>query len=203
VSLKSDSEDTDVSAIKQVMRQELSITWSREKAPDWDAFADTFLPGASLFPAARPVKTQTLDQFIERMKRLRDEGKLESFEVTPLGCDVRVFGNVAVAFAACEMLKTDRSLTGRLTLQSWSARTAAGASLLRLGTLKAAHTSYPVISPVKFAEVSKDRFLTGLFLANFSAATTAVCHQADATMVSPSDRCGSKVRVAARTGFGQ
>ena len=105
MSLKSDSEDTDVSAIKQVMSQELSITWSCEKAPDWDAFADTFLPGASLFPAARPVKTQTLDQFIERMKRLRDEGKLESFEVTPLGCDVRVFGNVAVAFAACEMLE--------------------------------------------------------------------------------------------------
>jgi hypothetical protein len=105
VDLKSDSEDTDVSAIKRVMSQELSITWNCEKAADWDAFADTFLPGASLFPAARPVKTQTLDQFIGRMKRLRDEGQLESFDVTPLGCDVRVFGNVAVAFAACEMLE--------------------------------------------------------------------------------------------------
>lgn len=110
MSLKSRSEDTDVSAIRQLMRQELSIGWSGEKAPDWDVFANTFLPGAALFPAARPVKTQTLDQFIERMKRLREEGKLASFEVTPLGCDVRVFGNVAVAFAACEMLENGSAI---------------------------------------------------------------------------------------------
>jgi hypothetical protein len=100
---QSDENDTDVSEIKQLMNRELSITWNRENPPDWNAFADTFLPSAALFPAARPVKTQALNEFIERMTRLRDEGKLESFEVTPLGCDVRIFANVAVAFAACEM----------------------------------------------------------------------------------------------------
>jgi hypothetical protein len=105
--LKTDIEDADVSAIQQVMSQELSLSWSRDKNADWEAFAGTFLPGAALFPAARPVQMQTLDHFIDRMKRLRAEGKLGAFEVTPLGCYVRVFGNVAVAFAACEMLENE------------------------------------------------------------------------------------------------
>jgi hypothetical protein len=110
--IKTDGEEADVSAIRQVMSQELSITWSREKNADWEAFAGTFLPCAALFPAARPVKSQTLDHFIDRMKQLRNEGRLETFEVTPLGCDVRVFGNVAVAFAACE-LHENQSTTNR------------------------------------------------------------------------------------------
>src|SRR5215213_6140947 len=105
--LKKDMEDADISAIKQVMSRELSLFWSGDKNADWEAFADTFIPGAAFFPAARPVKTQTLDQFIERMKRLQSEGELGAFKVTPLGCDVRVFGNVAVAFAACEMLENE------------------------------------------------------------------------------------------------
>jgi hypothetical protein len=105
--LKTVPEDADVSAIKQVMSQELSLSWSRDKNANWEAFEGTFLRGAALFPAARPVKAQTLDQFIDRMNRLRAEGKLGSFEVTPLGCDVRVFGNVAVALAACEMLENE------------------------------------------------------------------------------------------------
>ena len=108
--LRTDIEDADVSAIKQVMSQELSLFWSGNKTANWEAFAGTFLPGAALFPAARPVKTQTLDQFIDRMKRLRAEGKLEAFKVSPLGCDVRVFGNVAVAFAACEMLENESTV---------------------------------------------------------------------------------------------
>jgi hypothetical protein len=34
-----------------------------------------------------------------------------SFEETPLGCTVNVFGNVAVAFAGCEMLENGSTLT--------------------------------------------------------------------------------------------
>lgn len=105
-----DIEDADISAIRQVMRQELSLSWSSDEGADWEAFADTFLPSAALFPAARPARTQSLDEFIDRMKRLRAEGKLAAFKVTPLGCDVRVFGNVAVAFAACEMLEGDSTV---------------------------------------------------------------------------------------------
>lgn len=112
MSTKAASEEADVAAIKQLMSQELSLVWSRAKDTDWDRFTGTFLPGAALFPAARPVKTQTLDRFVDRMKQFRNEGKLETFEVTPLGCDVRVFGNVAVAFAACE-LHENRSTINR------------------------------------------------------------------------------------------
>lgn len=108
--LKAGNEDPEVSAIKKLLHQELSLTWSRDKNPDWDAFAGTFLSSATLFPSARPVKTQTLGQFIDRMKQLRDEGKLEMFTVTPLGCDVRVFGNVAIAFAACELLENESTI---------------------------------------------------------------------------------------------
>ena len=101
-----------VSAIKRVMRRQFgSLSWSREKEADWNGFADTFLPGAALFPAARPVKPQTVDEFMERMKRLRAAGTLATFEETPLGCEVRVFGNVAVAFAACEMLENGSTVT--------------------------------------------------------------------------------------------
>jgi ketosteroid isomerase-like protein len=108
--LGSGGEDADVSAIRQVMRQELSLVWSSDEDADWKAFADTFIPEAALFPAARPVRTQTLDHFIDRMKRLRADGTLMAFKVTPLGCDVRVFGNVAVAFAACELLENGTTI---------------------------------------------------------------------------------------------
>lgn len=110
MTLRADTDDADVAAIRELMRQELSLSWSSEQAPDWDAFAGTFLPSAALFPAARPTKPQTLSQFLDRMKRLQAEGKLASFKVTPLGCDVRVFGNVAVAFAACELLENESTI---------------------------------------------------------------------------------------------
>ncbi|MDB5822408.1 MAG: hypothetical protein JWR21_1112 [Herminiimonas sp.] len=97
------SQDADVSAIKELMSKELSLSWSPDKDPDWEGFAGTFLPSAALFPAARPVRAQTLDHFIDRMKRLQADGKLGTFNVTPLGCEVSVFGNVAIAFAACEL----------------------------------------------------------------------------------------------------
>jgi hypothetical protein len=112
LSLKTDNDGADISAIKEVLRKQFkSLNWSRGKDADWHAFADTFLPRALLFPAARPVKPQTVDQFMERMKRLRAEGKLATFEETPLGCEAHAFGNVAVAFAACEMLENALTVT--------------------------------------------------------------------------------------------
>jgi hypothetical protein len=109
---KADHDVAEVSAVKQVIeRQFRSLCWNTEKDADWEAFANTFIPGASLFPGARPVKPQTVDQFMERMKRLRAEGKLRTFEETPLGCEARVFANVAVAFAACEMLENKSTVT--------------------------------------------------------------------------------------------
>lgn len=102
----------DVAAIKELVGAQFrSLAWTRDEDADWAAFAQGFFPGAALFPAARPVKPQTVDQFVERMRRLRSEGKLVSFEETPLGCTVSVFGNVAIAFAACEMLENGSTLT--------------------------------------------------------------------------------------------
>jgi hypothetical protein len=105
-----DSED--VAAIKELVRAQFrSLAWTRDGDADWAAFGQGFFAGATLFPAARPVTPQTVDQFVDRMRRLRAEGKLASFEETPLGCTVSVFGNVAVAFAACEMLENRSTLT--------------------------------------------------------------------------------------------
>lgn len=102
----------DVSAIRELLDTQFrSLAWGGSKEANWDAFAQGFFPAASLVPAARPAVPQTVEQFADRMKRLRAEGKLASFAETPLGCSVRVFGNVAVAFAACEMLENGSTLT--------------------------------------------------------------------------------------------
>ncbi len=104
--------NADVAAIREVLRRQFeSLSWDGDRQADWNSFEDTFIRGASLFPAARPVKPQTVPEFIERMKRLRQEGKLRTFEETPLGCEVRVFGNVAVAFAGCEMIENGSTTT--------------------------------------------------------------------------------------------
>lgn len=107
------SDETDETAAIRalVSAQFRCLAWTRERDPDWAAFAGGFAPGATLFPSARPVTPQTVEQFIDRMKRLRAEGRLVSFEETPLGCAVNVFGNVAVAFAACEMLENGATVT--------------------------------------------------------------------------------------------
>src|SRR5262245_57043726 len=105
-------ETDDVSIIMEIVRTQFrSLAWTRDEDPNWDAFAKGFLTDARLFPAARPVRPQTIDPFIARMNGLRADGKLASFQETPLGCAVRVFGNVAVAFAACEMLENGSTVT--------------------------------------------------------------------------------------------
>ena len=109
---KSGGTDDDVSAIRALVTDQFRcLAWKPGTNADWSAFATGFLSGATLFPAARPVKSQTVDQFVDRMEWLRAEGALVSFEETPLGCDVRVYGNVAVALAACEMLENGTTIT--------------------------------------------------------------------------------------------
>ena len=102
----------DVSLIKGLVENQFrSLAWTRDEDANWESFAEGFRPDAHLFPAARPVKSQTINQFIDRLKGLRAEGRLASFRETPLGCTVRVFGNVAIAFAACEMLENNSTVT--------------------------------------------------------------------------------------------
>ena len=93
----------DVQAMEAVIaRQFASLSWTPGTPADWNGFAADFFPEASLYPSARPAKRQTVEAFIERMKSLEGT-KLRSFAEAVLGTKIHVFGNVAVAVAACEM----------------------------------------------------------------------------------------------------
>ena len=101
--MEADTHRDDVQAIAAIIaRQFASLSWTPETSADWDRFAADFFPEASLYPASRPAKRQTVEVFIERMKGLEGT-KLRSFEEAVLGTEIHVFGNVAVALAACEM----------------------------------------------------------------------------------------------------
>ena len=80
------------------------LKWTPTTQADWSTFAADFLPDASLFPAARPARAKTLDEFIERMNSVA-QGSLRSFEERTLGMQVLVFGNVAVVLAASELVE--------------------------------------------------------------------------------------------------
>lgn len=105
--MESDDREDDVRAIEAlVARQFASLSWAPGEPADWSAFAADFLPEASLYPAARPAKRQTVDAFVERMRGVAAT-KLQAFKERVLGVEVRVFGNVAIALAACEMTEND------------------------------------------------------------------------------------------------
>jgi hypothetical protein len=94
-------QDDDARAIAGLIhRQFESLTWAPGRPADWEGFARDFLPGAWLFPSARPVRPQTVPQFVARMQELA-RGTLHIFDERVLGTAISVFGNVAVARAAC------------------------------------------------------------------------------------------------------
>jgi hypothetical protein len=105
------TQDDDKRAIEAIIaRQFGSLNWQPGTVIDWQAFAADFIPGAVLYPAARPAKSQTVEGFVERMKGLA-AGELQSFSETVLGFDIRVFGNVAVAAAGCEMVENEKTVS--------------------------------------------------------------------------------------------
>jgi hypothetical protein len=104
------SDEDDIEAIRAVIsRQFKSLCWQPETSGDWEAFAADFFPGAALYPAARPAKPQSPRGFVERMQGLAGT-TLQTFNEAPLGIDVRVFGNVAVAIAGCEMTENNTTV---------------------------------------------------------------------------------------------
>ncbi len=108
--MQTDEHRDDVRAIEGLIaRQFGSLTWTPGVSADWDAFAADFFPEATLYPAARPAQRQTVEAFVERMRGLAGT-KLRSFHEVVLGTEVRVFGNVAVALAACEMTENDEQV---------------------------------------------------------------------------------------------
>jgi hypothetical protein len=102
--------DDEAAIRKLIARQFGSLNWRPGASGDWAAFIADFLPGAPLYAAARPVKGQTAEAFVERMKSLAGI-KLRSFAESVLGVEVQIFGNVAVAVAGCEITENDAEVT--------------------------------------------------------------------------------------------
>ncbi len=130
---------SDEKAIRDLIaRQFTSLQWSAAQPADWAAFASDFLPCATLFPSARPVAPKSVDAFVERMKGL-SQTSLPKLEERLLGADIRIFGNVAVALAVCQITengdKTSRNVEALLLIkdtdgwkiaaQGWDAETSA------------------------------------------------------------------------------
>ena len=113
---------TEEDVIRAVIdRQFASLSWDEGIAPGWDDFAGDFLDGASLYPAARPARRTSVADFVERMRGLSDTS-LRSLQETVLGTDIRVFGNIATAAVAAEMIEngaeTSRSVEMLLLVKS-------------------------------------------------------------------------------------
>lgn len=106
-----DNQMSEVREIKQIIgRQFGSLCWSSDTAADWDTFVSDFFPGAPLYPAARPVRQQSINEFRERLSGLA-KTKLHSFHENMLGTEIRVFGNVAVAVVGCEIVENESDVT--------------------------------------------------------------------------------------------
>jgi hypothetical protein len=107
----SEGDETEVREIELVIaRQFASLNWTPGADADWSGFAADFHPEASLFPSARPAKQQTPEAFIERMKGLA-RSSLLSLEEKVVGTAVHVYGNVATAVVACEMVENGISMS--------------------------------------------------------------------------------------------
>jgi hypothetical protein len=108
--MPSTDNDADYSAIRTLIGAHFEgLRWTPTTKPDWDSFGKDFLPEASLFGAARPVRRQTLDAFIVRMNGL-SQGTLRSFEEKTLGMQILIFGNIAVVLAASEMIENEKEV---------------------------------------------------------------------------------------------
>src|SRR5688572_29016140 len=100
----------DVPAIQGLIGEHFdALRWDPGGRADWKRFSADFIPEASLFGAARPVRRQTVEAFISRMDTLA-KGTLRSFEEKTLGMQVLVFGNIAVVLAASKMLENGKDV---------------------------------------------------------------------------------------------
>jgi ketosteroid isomerase-like protein len=100
--MHSDQSDDEAAIRALIAHQFASLSWREDSTGDWQAFAADFHPDATLYPAARPARPQSVPAFVERMKAL-SQTTLRVFDEKVLGTKVHVFGNVAVAIAAAEM----------------------------------------------------------------------------------------------------
>jgi hypothetical protein len=104
--------EDDLAAIRAVLaRQFRALQWEPGRPADWNEFRSTFFADTTFVPAARPAQRRSVEEFIARMQRLEADGKLKTFHETMLGTTIQLFGNVAVALGACEMLENGEEVT--------------------------------------------------------------------------------------------
>ena len=104
------SRDEDV--IRALIKAQFdSIDWAPGRDADWRTVQRGFEQGAQLWPVRRPARPLSSDDFVDRLRKLRDDGTLESFTETGAGCHVWIIGNVAVALAGCEMVENGSTVT--------------------------------------------------------------------------------------------
>ena len=113
--------DTDERAIRELIeRQFKSLSWSPDREAGWAEFASDFMPGAPLYGAARPARSQTVDDFTARMKGLA-ASTLPSLDETLCGYKITVFGNIAIAISVCELnennAETSRNIEAMLLIK--------------------------------------------------------------------------------------
>jgi hypothetical protein len=97
----------DEAAIRKVIAQQFgSLNWRPGTSGDW---AD-FMAGAPLYAAAARSKRRPPRKPSPRMRGLA-ASKLRSFAEAALGVEVRIFGNVAIAVAGCEITENDADVT--------------------------------------------------------------------------------------------
>ena len=102
-----ETQAADLRAIRDIIdRQFASMCWSVGGGPDTAMFKSDLLPGAPLYPSARPVLATSDDEFTKRMGELA-RTTLTSFHERVIGTRILVFGNVAVAAAACESTENE------------------------------------------------------------------------------------------------
>jgi hypothetical protein len=100
-----------------IQRQFESMSWNAETPPNLDAFRSDYLPDALLFPSSRPVVSQTVSTFIDRMRGM-SQSTLLAFDERVIETNIQVAGNVAVAAVLCEQLenKCERNETAEMLL---------------------------------------------------------------------------------------
>ncbi|MDH7794464.1 MULTISPECIES: hypothetical protein [unclassified Beijerinckia] len=93
-----------------IARQFASLAWTPGTSGNWTGFAGDFLPGAALFAAVRPARSQSVEDFVTRMKGLA-QTNLRAFHEDVLGVDIRIFGNVAIAAAGCRITENNEKIS--------------------------------------------------------------------------------------------
>ena len=133
--------DDHAAIVELLERQFQALSWNKDQEGDWAGFSRDFVDKAQLFASARPARSQTVKEFVERMQGL-SKGSLPDLQEKLLGHRIEVFGNVAVATAVCELTENQSKVTynieallllkengqWRIASQAWDTATDAAAA---------------------------------------------------------------------------